>query len=116
MTRSGFLSIVQAKKELKRDRFLKLTNDVIPCSRFFDPVNPLAVINGWDENEYRRRESSKSSTKPTTGKSGDENFKNRAFSGKLRQKGPEPTSQPMPGDDGTIRFPVSGARSTAPFK
>jgi len=34
MTQLSFLSMAQAKKELKRDRFLNAMNDVIPWSRF----------------------------------------------------------------------------------
>ena len=36
MTQSSFLSMAQAKKELKRDRFLKAMDEVIPWSLFCD--------------------------------------------------------------------------------
>lgn len=51
MTQLSFLSMAQAKKELKRDRFLKAMDEVIPWSRFCDLVKPFYK----DEHMGRKR-------------------------------------------------------------
>ena len=51
MTQLSFLSMGQAKKQLKRDRFLKAMDTVIPWSRFCDLVKPYYK----DERMGRKR-------------------------------------------------------------
>lgn len=51
MTHLSFLSMAQAKKQLKRDGFLKMMDEVIPWSRFCSLVKPYYK----DENMGRKR-------------------------------------------------------------